>query len=219
MKYFIYLSILFSFISASAQIDSLKLGERYWEDQLYIGITYNTLNKQLDGISSSGFSYGFSTGYIKDIPFNRRGNWAGAIGVGYSFDSFTHGLKVDNSTFSVDDNLYSNKIKLHNVEFPIQIRWRASDAVTYSFWRIYAGVRLSYNFSNRFKYVLNEKQYSFSNITNYNKFQTGLELSFGYSAFNFYVYYGLTPMYKNAYINNEKIDTRIAKFGLIFYLL
>lgn len=223
MKYFILLGSLFISIDLFAQLDSLKTNEKYWEDQLYINITYNILHKQPKNITPSEFSYGVSAGYIKDIPFNRKGNWAGAIGIGYGYDSFNHGLTITNlegeAKPSLNFELTDNKIRLHNLEFPIQFRWRGSDAVTYSFWRVYAGVRLSYNFHNRFKYKLNNTHYSYMNIKTYNKFQTGIELSAGYSAFNFYAYYGLTPIYKNALIENKKINTRIVKFGLIFYLL
>ena len=60
---------------------------------------------------------------------------------------------------------------------------------------------------------------SYSNITSYNKLQYGLTLSAGYDAFNVNVYYGLTPILKDAYIGTEKVETKILKFGLIFYIL
>ncbi|WP_246143007.1 porin family protein [Tenacibaculum adriaticum] len=202
-----------------SQKDSLQLGDSYWEDQLYLNITYNILDKQPTGFGNGGFSYGFSAGYIKDIPFNRRGNFSTGIGIGYNYDSFSHNLTPNNVDFTSNPDAISSQIGLHNLEFPIQIRWRTSDAVTYSFWRIYTGVKLSYNLSNNFTYTIDNEKFSFTNIDKYNNFQTGLELSVGYGAFNLYVYYGLTPMYKDAYIDNEKIDTTITKFGLIFFLL
>lgn len=219
MKYSVTLLLLFFQIVAFCQKDSLRLGTRYWEDQLYISVTYNVLNKQLEGLGGNAFSYGLSAGYIKDIPFNKKGKWATGVGIGYNYDSFSHGLRVFEDGNITTESVSSNKIRLHNIEFPIQLRWRNSDAVTYSFWRIYAGVRLNYNFSNIFKYTFNNQNYKFSDIPIYNNFQTGLELSVGYGTFNFYMYYGLAPMYKNVYINKKSVDTRIAKFGLIFYLL
>lgn len=200
--------------------DGLKVGERYLEDQLYISITYNSLLRQPKEATSSGFSYGASAGYIRDIPFNRRGRWAIGVGVGYNYDSFNHGLRVDEKgNLTIPNQIAANKIRLHDIEFPIQLRWRTSTAVTYSFWRIYAGVRLNYNFSNTFSYKYNNQIFSYTNIDSYNNFQAGLELAAGYRAFNFYIYYGLTPMYKNILMNNQKVNTRIAKFGLVFYLL
>lgn len=219
MKKFFFFCFTIISINLFSQVDSLRVGEKYWEDQLYISISYNVLGKQPKNIGSSGFSYGVSAGYIKDIPFNRKGKWAAGIGVGYSHDSFSHNLKIEETLISVSNELSSNKIKLHSFEFPMQLRWRNSTAVKYSFWRFYTGIRLSYNFSNKFRYILNNKQYSFTNIPEYNRFQSAIELSAGYGSFNFYAYYSLVPMYKNVSINNEKSDTRILKFGLIFYLL
>ena len=46
------------------------------------------------------------------------------IGLGYNYDSFNHGLKVSEAnnvvTFEVDNNLTSNKLTIHNLEFPLE---------------------------------------------------------------------------------------------------
>ena len=138
------------------------------------------------------------------------------------FDSFNHNLKVvkgSPNSFEAGSGLTSNKIKLNNLEIPIQFRWRSSTVNTYSFWRFYAGVKLSYNLSNTFSYTENNTSISISNVKEYNKWQTGLIMSAGYGTFNFHVYYGLSPLFKNASINGNSIDTKILRFGLSFYLL
>ncbi len=216
--------IIFSFFSVCSfsQKDSLKLGDKYWEDQLYMSISYDIMRSQPTSTDITGFSYSLSFGYIKDIPFTKRGNLSAGIGAGYGYNSFNHDLQViDNNTIQLASDISFNKLRLHNLEFPIQLRWRTSDAVTYSFWRVYAGVKLNYNLNNKFSYQLNSNNQTveFSNVAIFNKFQTGLELSAGYGAFNFYMYYGLSPVYKDAVINGENVSSKITKFGLIFYLL
>ena len=206
-----------------SQKDSLQIGDKYLEDQLYLNFTYNVLANQPAGVNNSGFSYGFSAGFIKDIPFNKERNLGVGVGLGYGFDSFNHGLKVskinNQVTFEVDNNLTSNKLRLHNIELPIEFRWRTSTAKEYNFWRVYAGIKLSYNFSNRFEYISNNNTFTFKDVSRYNKFQTGLTLSAGYAAFNFYFYYGLTPILKNSSLGTAAISTNIMKFGLSFYIL
>lgn len=200
----------------------MQLGDKYWEDQLYIDITYNLLQDQPEGVGRTSFSYGLGAGYMKDIPFNRKGRTAIAIGLGYSYDSFSHELKVlegDVKEYETDPAISSNKIKLHNLEVPIQFRWRSSDANTYSFWRFYAGLKVSYNLSNTFRYDSPTGQVSFSAVEKYNKWQTGVTLSAGYGTFNFHVYYGLSPMFKDVTLNGKSIDSKIVKLGLSFYLL
>ena len=217
------LLILCTSLTVYAQKDSLQLGERYSEDQLYMLISYDQFFDQPDQVKNSGFSYGLSAGYIKDFPLNKRGNVAIGLGVGYNFDSFNHGLKVtevnNNVTFEVDDTLTSNKLSIHNLEFPLEFRWRTSDAVTYSFWRIYAGVKLSYNLANTFRFSDDVMSSTFENVSRFNDWQYGLTLSVGYNAFTAHMYYGLSPILKDSSIGTTDISTRILKIGMIFYLL
>lgn len=221
MQKHILISFVLFTMNLVAQKDSLNVKSHYWEDQLYINVTYNIMNDQPKEISSSEFSYGVSFGYIKDIPLNKDNTFALGLGLGYNYDLFTHDLVYNDDGFSSSmDDIGSNKLKLHNLEFPIQIRWRTSDAVTYSFWRVYLGVKMNYNLLNKFSYTLSNQDLVFKNIKDYNNFQTGLELSVGYGALNFYTYYGLSPLYENALLDNTtKIDTKVLKLGFIFYLL
>ena len=74
--------------------------------------------------------------------------------------------------------------------------------------------------SNTFQFDdVSSTTFKYSNISNYNKLQYGLTLSAGYDEFNINVFYGLTPVFNNSTINGEDINTKILKFGLIFYFL
>lgn len=207
-----------------AQKDSLQIDSKYLEDQLYINVAYNVLRDQPASVNNSGFSYGIGAGYIRDLPINKARTFGFGAGIGYGYESFNHGLKVTpNSqgqvTFEVDNNLTSNKLRIHNIELPIEIRWRNSSLTRYDFWRIYTGIKVSYNFSNRFEYVTETETFTFTNVSRYNKWQTGFILSAGYAAFNFHFYYGFTPILKNSSLGTTSIDTKIMKFGLSFYIL
>lgn len=224
MKQKLVVFFLIIYSSINAQVDSLKLGDSYFEDQLYLSVSYNQLYNQPAVVAKSGISYNFSAGYIRDIPFNKQQNFGIALGIGYSFDSFNHKLKVDNANnvilYSIDGSLSSNTFKTHNIDIPFEVRWRTSTAQKFKFWRIYPGFKLSYNLSNSFSYTdVNGVVNSISNLDSYNKIQYGLTLSLGYDAFNAHIYYGLSSMYKNATIGAENINTKQFKVGLIFYLL
>ncbi|WBX73993.1 porin family protein [Tenacibaculum pacificus] len=219
MKHLVTLFLVFLSICSYAQKDSLQIGDRYWEDQLYINISYNILSNQPKELNVSGFSFGFSGGYIKDIPLVKSSKIALGVGLGYGFDSFNHHLKVVEEnlvTLKVANVITVDKLKSHNIEMPIQFRLRTSTVNSYSFWRIYTGIKLSYNLNNSFSYTDSDTIISTSNLPKYNKFQTGLTLSVGYSTFNFHVYYGLTPILKNGSSNK---NTNIIRIGLSFYLL
>lgn len=214
---------MFFVLSISAQKDSLQLGDRYAEDQIYASISYAQFFNQPKEISRSGFSYAISMGFIKDIILNKKGNVSVAFGIGYGFDFFNHELKVQEinkvTVFNTSSTLTSNVFKSHNLEIPLEFRLRTSTAKKYDFWRIYGGVKFLYNFSNEFEFVENATKFSYQNVSAYNQFQYGLTLSVGYDEVNLNLFYNLTPTFTNAQINGEAMDSSILKFGLIFYIL
>jgi hypothetical protein len=219
--YFLFLSLFVSTIYS--QKDSLQLGDRYADDQIYLSITYAQFSNQPASVSKSSFSYAISTGFLKDFILNKNGNFSFALGIGYGLDFFNHQLKVEeiNATtlFSNATNITSNVFKAHNLELPLEIRWRTSNAKKYDFWRIYTGIKFLYNLSNTFQFTENNVNFRYKNVSAYRKLQYGLTLSAGYTEFNAYVFYGLTPVFENATINGENINTTILKFGLTFYIL
>lgn len=223
MKFIFFIFFFFIAFSIHAQKDSLQLGSRYAEDQIYASVSYAQLTNQPSGIIKSGFSYAFSVGFIKDFTLNRKGTFAFALGLGYGYDFFNHTLKVhelDNkTTFDFGANLSSNTFSYHNLEVPIEFRWRTSTANKYDFWRIYTGVKFLYNLNNNFKYTENNTLYSFNSISNFRKLQYGLTFSFGFDEYNFNLFYSLSPLFENATIQGEGINTSVLKFGFIFYIL
>ncbi|QVY64136.1 porin family protein [Polaribacter sp. Q13] len=218
------LLLLLNVIGSFAQKDSLELGNRYADDQIYVTVSYAQFFDQPTEISKSNFSYSLSLGFLKDVILNKQGSISVAAGVGYGFDFFNHKLKVteiNNTTaFTSDDEISANLFKSHNLEFPLELRWRTSTANKYSFWRVYAGIKFLYNLSNTFQFEdATGTTFKYSDVSNYNKFQYGLTLSTGYDEFNINLYYGLTPIFNNSTINGEVINSKVLKFGLIFYIL
>ena len=111
-----------------AQKDSLRLGDKYLEDQLYVSVSYSQFFNQPNNVIGSGFSYGLNTGYIKDISLVRSGKLALGIGIGYAYDSFNHGYKISKQNNSViidvDPSVtITSNFKLHSLEFPFEFRW------------------------------------------------------------------------------------------------
>ncbi len=211
----IKLLLLFFFVAVNvfSQRDSLEVGDRYLEDQLYINVSYNLFGNKSNNKLGTGFSYGFSAGYIKDIPLQRNGRFAIGLGVGYSYDSFIHEflIKEENGihTFTIDSEK-NNSFRLHNLEFPIQIRFRTSDVNKYSFWRIYSGITLAHYLMNKYAGPTT----TIYNLPEFNSWQTAITLSVGYGTFNFYAYYSITPLFDQTTVN-----ANIIKLGLSFYLL
>ncbi len=233
MRYIQYI-LLFSLINLpllaqETVVDTTFVDSNYREDQFYISVTYNLLQSKPDGMSQRGFSSGFHFGFIRDMPINEKRNIAFGIGLGLSSNSYNQNMLIFQD--ETNDYVYEiinedevsidrNKLTTYMVELPIEFRWRTSTASEYKFWRIYTGVKLGYVFMNSSKYKGSLSTIKNTNIDDINALQYGLTLSAGYSTWNFHVYYGLNPIFKDsATLNGEAMDASTIKIGLMFYIL
>lgn len=206
--------------------DSIQADDRYLEDQFYLGITYNFLLQQPNGVTQRSLSYGLQMGLIKDIPINSNRTSALGLGMGYGVYSYYSNLlvsKLDNNiSYSVIDSetdFIRNKVETHMIEFPVEYRWRNSTPTEYKFWRIYAGIKFAYLLAARSKFITDTEKIGFSN-SDVNKFQYGISVNFGYNTFNLQAYYALNNLFKDtAMLDSSEIATKPLRLGLIFYIL
>lgn len=219
---------LFSFLSISilgfAQFERDSIpNQRYFEDQFYLGLTYNFMLNNAEGTNQRNLSYGLLGGILKDIPLNSSRTRAIGIGVGLALNSYYSNLvaieRGKDIVYSVQDTINRSKLETHLLEFPLEFRWRNSNAEDYKFWRLYAGIKAAYLIGARSKFVSDTMKEGFYN-TDLSKFQYGLTLSFGYNTFNFHAYYALQDLFDgNASVNGEVLQYRPLRIGLIFYIL
>lgn len=233
MKHLYSLALVFfiglqAYAQEEAFLKKQTLDSLYKEDQFYVGVTYNLLGNQPSGVTQSGFSSGFHFGFIKDMPINTKRNMAIGAGLGVSINSFNQNLFISENprglSFSLlnrDDTRYTkNRFSNYMLELPLEFRWRTSTAEDYKFWRIYTGVKFGYVFTNQIKYKGEPEGFKINNANVLESFQYGLTMSAGYNTWNFYVYYGLTPIFKySATLYSESIDMNAIKIGLLFYIL
>jgi len=57
------------------------------------------------------------------------------------------------------------------------------------------------------------------NIPELNRIQYGVILAAGYSTWNIYCYYGLSPLFKNAIFEGKNLDLKDINIGLKFYIM
>lgn len=200
---------------------------KYLEDQLYIGIHYNLFSTKPDDVFQRNFSYGLQAGVIRDIPLTANGRVALGLGLGYAINSYYSNIIATNTEGVInyqlatsDTDFNRSKLETHSLQVPLELRWRNSTRNRYQFFRLYTGVKLDYNFSNRSKLVASEGKTSFNN-TDIENFQYGLTLNLGYSGINVHVYYALNDlMRKGTALNTgEDLSLRPLRIGLIFYIL
>jgi len=199
---------------------------RYFEDQFYAGITYNFVLNQPEGVNQRNFSYGIQAGFIKDIPFNNERTFGIGLGLGLGLYTYYSNLRAldeeEGITYVIEEDESSfkrSKLETHLVEVPLELRWRTSDQNSYSFWRIYTGVKFGYAFNSRSKFVRDNGKESFRN-TDVEEFQYGLTFNFGFHNFNIHAYYSLTNLFNdNVTLDDNAIEFTPLRVGLIFYIL
>ena len=228
MRIFIPLLFLTICYTGTSQVqkDSLDFETNFLEDQFYLGITYNFLINQPEQVNQRNLSYGFQTGFIKDMPITKDRKIALGLGFGYALNTYYSNLRAikessDISYSIIEDaaDFTRSKFESHVIEIPFELRWRDATAQNYKFWRVYAGFKLGYVMHSRSKFVSDLRTDSFKN-TDLQNWTYGLTLNLGYNTFNLHAYYGLNTIFKeNVLINTQGVLMKPLRIGLIFYIL
>jgi hypothetical protein len=222
------IGFIFAFITTVCIAQSKdSISNKYLEDQLYVGITYNTLNgfPKGGGIAQNGFSNGIFLGFIKDLPINEQRNIGFGLGFGYGRNTYLQNLQiteVNNRTeFDIVSDFKRNKFTLHTLEIPIEFRLRTSTIDKYKFWRIYTGMKLAYVFASNAKLKKDGTTTKVRGISEIENFQYGLTIGAGYGTWNLNIYYGISEIFSGAQLKDSSlaIIPRDLRIGLIFYIL
>lgn len=216
---FLVLLLWASFSSAQVK-DSLD----YREDQFYIDLNFSLQPNDINGFKQNGFSRSVHLGVLRDYPVSKMGDKAIAVGMGYGFVRLVNNIQVEKmqQTYLYDVPLAQralrNVFSYHQLQFPVELRWRTSTPSQYSFWRVYLGYRLSYQFGAQYKPFFGRK---FSLENQLNELQHSIGISLGFNTWNLRFDYSLTPLLKENIrtINNRRLALAPLQIGLIFYLL
>jgi hypothetical protein len=225
-KVFLFFTFLFSTTLFSQTVPDFEaIDSLYREDQFYLGLTYNILNNKPRAVSQNSFSTGFSFGFLRDFPFNKKRTVAFAPGLGFSFNNYKDNIVISKANGDISyttlptTDFNKNKLALYFVDVPIEFRWRTSTFDSHKFWRIYTGVKMSYLFASKSKFVSSTDSFKVSNNPDLNKFHYGAYVSAGYNTFNIYAYYGFSDIFKKGMLNGKPLDLNTINIGLMFYML
>lgn len=217
------LIFIFSNYLAYSQQEKKAVDSLYREDQFYATITYNLFQHKPSGYNQYSISSGISFGFLRDMPINKLRTWAIAVGLGYSYDNLKHNIKVDNTTseilYSFDDSFDKNKLVLHQLDLPIEIRWRNSTFESHKFWRVYTGFKVSYLFADKSVFKSSTENITVRKNNDLSKIRYSAYLSVGNNTGNIYLNYALTPLFKDVKINEENIKLSSFNVGFVFYIL
>lgn len=204
----------------------VKVDSLYREDQFYFAFTYNMLRDTPVGFSKSKFSTGFSAGFLRDMPINKKRTFAIAPGIGLTYNNYNQNIAVtlqDNTpvyTILNSTAVYSkNKFSQLQIEVPIEFRWRTSTFESHKFLRIYGGFKFSYSVYDKSVFTDNEGKVVLTNNKDFNKLTYGAYISSGYNTLNVYAYYGLNALFKSGKVGDEALQMKALNVGVIFYIL
>jgi hypothetical protein len=227
MRFFFFFLFLLQCQSILAQQDTIpavKIDSLYREDHFYLGVTYNSLQNKPDGVSQKSFSPGFSFGYLRDIPLNKNRTFAIAPGIGFAYLGYKKNLVAedinDAIVYDVESSFKTNVFSQYFIEAPIEFRWRTSTPESHRFFRIYTGFKVGYLLYDTAKFEIDGQSKRITNNKDLTQFTYGTYMAIGYNTINFYIYYGLNPIFKsNAKLNDETIALKTLNIGLQFYIL
>ena len=212
-----------SFFVFSQQETKKEIDSLYREDQMYVTLSLNLVQNRPSGFSQHSLSSGISFGFLRDMPINKNRTWAIAPGLGYSYNNLKNNIKVDNSTpetsYTIDNSFDKNKLVLHQIELPLEIRWRNSTFDSHKFWRIYTGFKVTYLFASKSEYKSTTESITVRNNADLSKIKYGAYLSVGNNTGNVYAYYALSPIFKDVKIDNRDLNLSSFNIGLVFYIL
>lgn len=205
--------------------ESLEIYDRYREDQIYLGVSFLAIVRNQSNFFQRGVSSQFQFGIVRDMPISDDGRWAIGIGLGYSTSQFNSNLlrisdidgglshRLETDTSPQNQMGYS----FQSLEFPIELRWRNSSPLIYKFWRVYGGFKFLWNVTANYRQG-NTKN---SILDQVNRWSSEAFLNFGYNTWNFNLSYELSSVLGAIKIeqNEELLELRLFKIGLIFYLL
>ena len=219
MRLFVSLFFLFNITIGFSQSETKPVVDSLFrEDQFYVSISYNILQKTPDNFNQYSFSTGLSAGFLRDFPISENRHWAIAPGIGYSFNDLKQNIDFSSISNGSETEIVKSRILLHYIDLPLEIRWRNATPDSHKFWRIYGGFMASYLLNGKFKY-----EGSFGSGTEnindlLNKFQYATYLTFGFNTWNAYIHYGLNPFFDKDKTTTENNVTTL-KIGLMFYIL
>ena len=219
MRLFVSLFFLFHITIGFSQSETKPVVDSLFrEDQFYVSISYNILQKTPDNFNQYSFSTGLSAGFLRDFPISENRHWAIAPGIGYSFNDLKQNIDFSSISNGSETEIVKSRILLHYIDLPLEIRWRNATPDSHKFWRIYGGFMASYLLNGKFKY-----EGSFGSGTEnindlLNKFQYATYLTFGFNTWNAYIHYGLNPFFDKDKTTTENNVTTL-KIGLMFYIL
>ncbi len=220
---FLLLQPLYAQVSEEGS-ENEKVSNTFREDQFYLGVSFVALLSNTSSFDQRGLSSQLQLGWVRDIPLVASSKLALGFGLGHAFHRYTTNLRLQvsegvstNYMLDTAEDAPKTIFAARSIDFPISLRWRDATPDSFAFWRIYAGVKLRWNYWAKQKNALSKT----SILADLNRWNTEAFLNFGYNTWNFYLAYDLQPLFIPITLldSPDQLQIRPIRIGLIFYIL
>lgn len=180
-------------------------------DRFVFNLHWDGWLNHADSLKINAFSSGVGFHFFYDIPLDKNNQFSFAPGVGYSCSNYyNNALFIEDSADVVkvsiieeSVNVKKNKIALGLVEVPIEFRYRSMPDSKGNSFKIAAGFKGGWQFTNKTKYVGDDIIFNGPSdvkvkIFRYealNIFRYGPTFRIGYGAVNIQAFYGLSELF------------------------
>lgn len=218
MKKLLHFLFLISVFHVIAQEDTLS----FREDQIYFSIGYPYFSDAPTELIQNKLSYGFSLGFIRDMPVNKKRTLALGLGLGWDVNTVFNNMQFEVlgdviRASSIQGGYNKNVLTMQTLAVPFELRWRNANETKHAFWRIHTGVSLHMPTSFRANFTSKDGVQTNINLP-YKKSLLRWNVHFGFNTWNISIAHDLQSWAVSS-TPNRSFDIRFTKIGLIFYIL
>ena len=216
MKHLCYLLAILAVFPAIAQEDSF-----FREDQIYLSVAYPYFTDPPTDLIQNKLSYSIAFGFIRDMPINNKRTLSLGFGSGWSMiNIFNNNIfSVDNARIvstTIQSDYQQNYLRMHNLAFPLELRWRNTSPTKHAFWRIHTGLSLHIPLSFKSYFRSNNGNITRVKLSDNRSFLRS-NIHFGFNTWNITISQDLQPLATFNSLNGD-FDMKFTKIGLIFYI-
>ena len=190
-------------------------------DRWMIDLGHSLFSEKPNNITFKPWSHAFGVSRFLDVPLDKKSRVGFAIGLGLSFQNFYSNGQI---TYLIDSagkestallpltpgyEYRTNKLSLHFVELPFQLRFRSGNKHNFFF---YPGFKIAYLYSSYTKIVDDITKIKVYRIRGFEEIQYGASVHLGYNRFALWGYYSLSNLFKE----KRGIETQLINVGISF---
>lgn len=177
------------------------------EDNFFFNFTSGSfLMSEVSSLDQSLWGPSVDLEFMKEYMVGEKQHWGFAWGLGYSWEeyrnnlNFSYDLGRNNQYRILEDSAFSrNMQRVQYLRLPLELRWRSGANAKGKHWRLYLGASLGLRtFSSAELRREDNYRVTHYRFDDFERFRADAYFRLGFSYFNLYARYALTPIISGA---------------------